>query len=127
MTQHASHPVRIGLIGAGRIGTNHATALARHVCTAELVAVADAYPEPARRLADQLGVAAAGIEQLLADKAVEAVVITASSTAHADLIQKAAAAGKAVFCEKPMAMSLAEADAAIGACEVAGVPLQIGF
>ena len=127
MTQNAAHPVRIGLIGTGRIGTHHATALARSVFDAELVAVADAYPEPARRLADQLGVAAAGIEELLADEAVEAVVFTASSTAHANLIQQSAAAGKAVFCEKPMAMNLAEADAAIAACEKAGVPLQIGF
>jgi myo-inositol 2-dehydrogenase/D-chiro-inositol 1-dehydrogenase len=127
MTQHAARPVRIGLIGAGRIGAHHATALARHVSAADLVAVADAYPEAARRLAGQLGVAAAGIEELLADESVEAVMITASSTAHAELIRQAAAADKAVFCEKPMAMSLAEADAAIAACEEAGVPLQVGF
>jgi len=127
MTEHGSAPVRIGLIGAGRIGGHHATALARHVPTAELVAVADAYQESALRLAGELGVAATGIDELLGDEGVEAVAITASSTAHAELVQRAAAAGKAVFCEKPMAMSLDEADAAIAACAAAGVPLQVGF
>ncbi len=127
MTQHGQPPVRIGLIGAGRIGTHHATALARHVPTAELVAVADAHGESARRLARELGVSATGIDELLGNEGIEAVAITASSTAHAELIQRAAAAGKAVFCEKPMAMSLAEADIAIAACEAAGIPLQVGF
>jgi len=123
----SSLPVRIGLIGAGRIGANHATALVRHVWTAELAAVADVLPDSARRLGAELGVPAVEIEELLADPTIEAVAITASATAHSALIQRAAAAGKAVFCEKPMAMSLAEADAAIVACARAGVPLQVGF
>ena len=127
MTTKAASPVRIGLIGAGRIGTHHATALARHVPTAELVAVADVESRAAGVLADGLNVAAAGIDELLADQTVEAVVITASSTVHAELIQRAAAAGKAVFVEKPMAMNLGDADAAIAACQSAGVPLQVGF
>jgi myo-inositol 2-dehydrogenase/D-chiro-inositol 1-dehydrogenase len=127
MTSHTEPPVRIGLIGTGRIGTHHATALARHVPAADLVAVADAFEEPARRLAGDLGLRAVGIEELLGDPSVEAVVITASSTAHAELVARSAAAGKAVFCEKPMAMSVSEADAAIAACQAAGVPLQVGF
>jgi len=127
MAPNADPPVRIGLIGAGRIGTHHATALARHVPNADLLAVADAFEEPARRLARELGVRDAGIEELLDEESVEAVVITASSTAHAELIARSATAGKAVFCEKPMAMSLTEADAAIAACQEAGVPLQVGF
>lgn len=120
-------PVRVGLIGAGRIGTHHAGALARHVPDAVLVAVADAFPEAAAALGGALGVPAFGIDELLADTTVEAVVITASSTAHSELVQRAAAAGKAVFCEKPMSMTLPEFDAAIGACAAAGVPLQVGF
>ena len=127
MSSVATPPVRIGLVGAGRIGTHHAMALARHVPSAELIAVADAFPESAARLATALGVPAVGIDALLADPTVEAVVIAASSTAHAELAQRAAAAGKAVFCEKPMSMSLAEFDAATGACAEAGVPLQVGF
>jgi myo-inositol 2-dehydrogenase/D-chiro-inositol 1-dehydrogenase len=121
-------PVRFGLIGAGRIGTFHATTLARRLPEAELIVVADPANGAAERLAAPLGAAAtADADAVLADDRVEAVAIASSSTAHADLVIRAAAAGKAVFCEKPMAMTLDEADAAIAACEQAGVPLQVGF
>lgn len=121
-------PLRIGLIGSGRIGTHHAEALSRHVASAELAVVADASVESAQRLGEALGVPfTSDIDAVLADESIEAVAITTSSTVHAELIQRAAAAGKAVFCEKPMAMTLAEADAAIAACEQAGVALQVGF
>ncbi len=104
-------PVRVGVIGAGRIGTSHATLLAREVPGAHLVAVADARAEAAERLAGSLGCrAVSGPAALLADDEVEAVVIAASSTAHAELVVAAARAGKAVFCEKPMAMTLEDAD-----------------
>lgn len=123
-----SDPVRIGLVGAGRIGSSHATLLARHVPGADLVAVADPRPGAAEALAAELGCRAvtepAG---LFADPEVEAVVITASSTAHAELIEAATAAGKAVFCEKPMGMTLEEIDRGIKAAESAGVALQVGF
>jgi myo-inositol 2-dehydrogenase/D-chiro-inositol 1-dehydrogenase len=128
MTHVRQRPVRIGLIGAGRIGTHHADALVRHVPTAELVLVADSFGESAVRLGEVVGVPATDeVERVLEDESVEAVMITAASTAHSELVQRSARAGKAVFCEKPMAMSLAEADAAIAACEEAGVPLQVGF
>lgn len=128
MSPTAQDPVRVALVGAGRIGTHHATALARHVSTARLVAVADADGAAAERLGGELGVASTTeVEKLLADETIEAVAITANSMVHADLVQHAAAAGKAVFCEKPMAMTLEEAEAAIDACERAGVPLQVGF
>jgi myo-inositol 2-dehydrogenase/D-chiro-inositol 1-dehydrogenase len=121
-------PVRFALIGAGRIGTFHATTLARRLPEAELVIVADPADGAAERLAAPLGVVATtDVDAVLADERVEAVAITCSSTAHAELVMKAAAAGKAVFCEKPMAMTLHEADAAIAACERTGVPLQVGF
>ncbi|MGC5020749.1 Gfo/Idh/MocA family oxidoreductase [Micromonospora sp. DT47] len=121
-------PVRVGLIGAGRIGTFHATTLARRLPQAELVIVADPADGAAQRLAAPLGVeATTDPDAVLADERVEAVAITCSSTAHAELVIRAAAAGKAVFCEKPMAMSVEEADAAIAACQEAGVPLQVGF
>jgi myo-inositol 2-dehydrogenase/D-chiro-inositol 1-dehydrogenase len=124
----ASDPVRIGLVGAGRIGTSHATLLARHVPGAELVAVADPRPGAAEELTGALGCRAVGdAAELFADPEVEAVVITASSTAHADLIVAATAAGKAVFCEKPMGMTLEEVDRGVAAAEAAGVALQVGF
>ncbi len=121
-------PVRIGVIGAGRIGTSHATLLRREVPGARLVAVADAFPVAAARLAEALGVRAhATPADLLADDGIEAVVIAASSVAHAELITAAAEAGKAVFCEKPAGMTLAEIDGGIAATRAAGVAFQVGF
>jgi myo-inositol 2-dehydrogenase/D-chiro-inositol 1-dehydrogenase len=121
-------PVRVGLIGTGRIGTSHAQVLARRVPGACLVAVADPRPGAADALAADLGAHGYGdARELLADPDVEAVVITASSHVHADLVEAAAGAGKAVFCEKPMGLTLAEIDRGIAAAEAAGVPLQVGF
>jgi myo-inositol 2-dehydrogenase/D-chiro-inositol 1-dehydrogenase len=123
-----SDPVRIGLVGAGRIGTSHATLLARRVPGARLVAVADPRLEAAQALGASLGCRVAqDSAELFADPDVEAVVITAASTAHADLITAAAAAGKAVFCEKPAGMTIDEVDRGIEATRRAGVPLQVGF
>ena len=120
--------LRIGLIGAGRIGTSHARIIARRVPDARLVAVADPRPGAAAQLAEPHGAVAYEEPQRLIDaNDVDAVVITASSTVHRDLIVAAAAAGKAVFCEKPMSMTLAEADHAITAARDAGVQLQVGF
>ena len=121
-------PVRVGLIGTGRIGASHAQVLCRRVPGARLVAMADPRPGAAAALAGDLGARAYGdAQELLADPDVEAVVITASSHVHADLIEAAAGAGKAVFCEKPMGLTLAEIDRGIAAAEAAGVPLQVGF
>lgn len=123
-----SDPVGIGVIGVGRIGTSHARLLRHHVPGAKLVAVADPRADAAALLANELSVRdLAEPGALLADDQVEAVVITASSPAHAGLVVAAAAAGKAVFCEKPMGMSLADIARGIGATAAAGVPLQVGF
>src|SRR6478672_6755784 len=121
-------PVRFGLIGAGRIGTHHATTLARRLGEAELVAVADVQAPAAERLGGSLGVDwLTDPQALIDDPRVEAVAITCASTAHADLVVAAAEAGKAVFVEKPMAMTLADADRAVAAARAAGTPLQVGF
>jgi myo-inositol 2-dehydrogenase / D-chiro-inositol 1-dehydrogenase len=94
-----ANPVRIGLVGAGRIGTSHATLLARHVPGADLLAVADPRPGAAQALAGALGCrAATDPAELFADPDIEAVVITAASQAHADLVVAAVAVGQAVFC-----------------------------
>ena len=115
-------PVRFGLIGAGRIGSHHATTLARRLGEAELVAVADVQAAAAERLGDQLGVEwLTDPQALIDDPRIEAVAVTCASTAHADLVVAAAQAGKAVFVEKPMAMTLADADRAIAASRAAGV------
>ena len=122
-------PVGVALIGSGRMGSFHGETLARRIPGARLVAVADPAPGAAERLAAALGADRASTDpaEALADPAVEAVVIAAPARFHADLVVAAAAAGKAVFCEKPMALTLADADRAIGAARAAGVVLQVGF
>jgi myo-inositol 2-dehydrogenase / D-chiro-inositol 1-dehydrogenase len=120
--------VRVGLVGAGRIGTSHAEVIARRVPGATLVAVADPRPGVAEALAaplDARGVVDPG--EIFAADDIDAVVITASSEAHCELVVAAATAGKAVFCEKPMSLTLEDADRAIAAARSAGVPLQVGF
>ncbi|GAA1652728.1 Gfo/Idh/MocA family oxidoreductase [Actinoplanes couchii] len=121
-------PVRVALIGAGRIGASHAEVLARRVPEADLVAVVDPRPGAADLVAGPLGATAlTSVDDVLADPAVDAVVVAAATTAHHDLITTAAAAGKHVFCEKPAGLSLAEIDAARTATADAGVVFQVGF
>jgi myo-inositol 2-dehydrogenase/D-chiro-inositol 1-dehydrogenase len=123
-----AEPVRVGLIGAGRIGTAHAETLARRVPGAHLMVIADPRPGAAETVANPLK--ARGVtdpEEIFSDPEIEAVVIAASSTSHASLILAAIAAGKAVFCEKPMAETLEDADRSIAAAKAAGLPLQVGF
>lgn len=111
------------------MGSFHAETLARGLRGARLVAVADPAPGAAQRLAAGLGVQRAYTDpaEALGDPAVDAVVIAAPARFHAELVVAAAGAGKAVFCEKPMALSLADADRAIDAARAAGVVLQVGF
>ena len=128
-TAPASHPVRIALIGAGRIGSNHAEIVARLVPGASLVAVSDPVGESAQRLATTLGapLATTTVDDVLTSDEVDAVLITAPARSHTDLVVAAAAAGKHVFVEKPMAVTLADADRAIAAAADAGIVLQVGF
>jgi len=125
----ARSPVRAALIGSGRMGSLHGQSLAWRIPGARLVAVADPVPGAAEQLAASLGADRAYTEpgQVLADPEVDAVVIAAPARFHADLVVAAAAAGKGVFCEKPMALTLADADRAIDAARAAGVVLQVGF
>ncbi|QGG40810.1 Gfo/Idh/MocA family oxidoreductase [Aeromicrobium yanjiei] len=121
-------PVRIGLIGAGRIGASHASVIARRVPEATLVAVADPRPGAAAAVAEPLGARGeTSVEDVLTADDIDAVVIAASSVAHAGLIVAAAEAGKHVFSEKPAGMSLDEIDAARTATARAGVAFQVGF
>ena len=120
--------IAVGLIGAGRIGTSHARLIAERVPGARLAAVADPRPEAGQALASRYGAqSVVDPRALIEDPAIDAVVITASSDAHADLVVAASQAGKAIFCEKPMALTLADADRALAAAEDAGVILQVGF
>jgi len=121
--------IRVGLIGAGRIGRVHAENLAYRIPEAELVAVSDIFVEAAERLAAELLVPAVhqDPERILDDRTIDAVLICSSTDTHAQLIENAAVAGKQIFCEKPIALDLAKIDRALAAAEAAGVKLMVGF
>ena len=121
--------LRVGLIGAGRIGRVHAEDLAYRIPEAELVAVSDVYFPAAEGLAAELGVSAVYQDHrpILEDAAIDAVLICTSTDTHASLIEEAALAGKQIFCEKPIALDLAAIDRALETVERAGVKLMIGF
>lgn len=122
-------PIRFGVIGAGRIGRVHAENLAFRVPGATVVWVAD----PDRAAAEACAAAARANRAttdpaaIFNDPSVDAVVICSPTNLHAPQIEAAAAAGKDVFCEKPVDLDLARVDAALAAVEKAGVRLQIGF
>jgi myo-inositol 2-dehydrogenase / D-chiro-inositol 1-dehydrogenase len=118
--------MRIGLIGTGRIGSFHAATLNRNPSVDGLV-LADADRGRAADLAQRLGVSAApGVAELFA-AGLDAVVVTAATAAHADLIRRAARAGLPVFCEKPIAQDVPGTLIALREVEAAGTVLQLGF
>lgn len=121
--------IQLGLIGAGRMGSFHAQTAALHIPGAQLAAIADPTPGAAARLAEQLGVKRTYCDpqQLLEDPQIDGVLIVAPARSHAELVIAAAQAGKNIFCEKPMAITLEEADRAIAAAAQANVVLQVGF
>ena len=121
--------LQLALIGAGRIGKVHAHAIATAIPGAKLAAVADPYVEAAHTLAQQYGVAVVSSDPLdvLKRADIDAVIRASSTDTHAPLMIAAAAAGKHIFCEKPIAARLSDIDAALNAVEQAGVKLQIGF
>src|SRR5215217_361405 len=128
MTATTTGTLRVGVIGVGRIGRMHAALLARQIPGASVAAVLDANDESARDVALSLGVpTAADVGELLSNPDVDAVAICSSTETHADLVVAAARAGKAIFCEKPISLDLAEVDRALAAVDEAGVPFQIGF
>ena len=124
----ADQTVRFAAIGCGRLGALHAENLAGAIPAATLSMVVDSDPAVARGVGERLGVTwASEPSEALGNPDIDAVAISTASDSHAALIVAAAAAGKAIFCEKPIALSLDDADRAITAVERAGVPLQIGF
>lgn len=121
--------LRIGLIGAGRIGKVHAETIAHSIADAQLVAVADYYKDAVHTLAQQYSIpfATDNALEVIEHPDVDAVLIASSTDTHAPFIIEAARAGKAIFCEKPIAASLGKIDEALTAVDNAGVKLQIGF
>jgi myo-inositol 2-dehydrogenase / D-chiro-inositol 1-dehydrogenase len=121
--------LRIGIIGAGRIGKVHAETLAFRLPEAHPVAIADINLRAAEEVAARCGISAVApsSSEILADPGIEAVLICSSTHTHADLIVQAAQAGKHIFCEKPIDLCLSRIDTALAAVEKAGVKLQVGF
>ncbi len=118
---------RIGVLGCGRIGRMHAELLAREIPGFELVAVADVVPAAAEGVATATGARVSSIDDLLTADDIDTVAICTSTDTHVDLIVRAAEAGKAIFCEKPVSLNLADVDRGLAAVEAAGVPFMIGF
>ena len=116
----------VAVFGAGRIGTVHAGNLYRHP-DAQVRHVVDVDAGAAADLASRCGARAVSAAEALADEDVAAVVIATSTDTHTGLIKSAAAAGKAIFCEKPIDLDVARAREAVDAVERHGVRLAIGF
>ena len=120
--------IRFAVLGCGRIGKMHAEMLQRAVAGASVTVVYDVVAEAAQALAEEVG---ARVAPSLADAVgaddVDAVAICTSTSTHVEAMVAAAQAGKAIFCEKPISLGIAEVDRALAAVATAGVKLQIGF
>src|SRR5690242_16740217 len=118
--------MRIGLVGVGRIGAFHAAKL-KGLPAVDQVVVADADPGRAELVAKDLGLEFAPDVDTLLESRPDGFVIAAATSAHAELIAAWVAAGIPTFCEKPVAIDLAETKRVVELVEKAGVPVHIGF
>jgi scyllo-inositol 2-dehydrogenase (NAD+) len=124
----------VGVIGLGRMGQIYARHLA-HYAKARIVCVSDVIEERGRALAEELGIEPADgrpawtedYRELLANRAIEAVFVISSTSTHREVVIAAAEAGKAIFCEKPISLTLEDTDQMVGAIEQSGVLFQPGF
>ena len=119
----------IGVVGVGEMGKRHAENLRRLVPEARLIAVADAVASRAKQVAEELEIehSFGSLEEMVQRKDIDAVLIATPDKFHARGIRVAAAAGKDILCEKPMATDLADANTALQEVARKGVRLQIGF
>ena len=119
----------IGIVGAGRIGNVHARSITFHIPEAEVLMVTDPVAEAARKVAESYGVPRFGTDyrDILNDPAIDAVLVCSPTPTHADIAIAAMRAGKHVFCEKPVDLTLEKILATKQAAEGTGKKLQIGF
>jgi myo-inositol 2-dehydrogenase/D-chiro-inositol 1-dehydrogenase len=123
-----SAPIRVGVLGTGRIGRMHAELLARRVDGLALSAVFDKDTAVAADVARRLGVPAASTaEELMLRGDVDGIAICTSTESHVDLLEAAARIGKPVFVEKPLSLDLGEVERGLAAVGRAGLFLQVGF
>ena len=118
--------LKVGLLGAGRIGQVHAAVIAAHEGST-LAAISDVYAPAAEELAAKYHAQVRSSDEIIADDAINAVLIATSTDTHSDLIEAATQAGKAVMCEKPVDLSLERARACLKAVSATGRPVMIGF
>jgi predicted dehydrogenase len=121
--------IGIGVVGVGEMGKRHAENLRRNVPGAELIAIADVAAARAKQVAEELEIAKSfgSLEAMLECKEIQAVLISSPDKFHAQGIIQAAKAGKDILCEKPLALTMSDAYAALDAVNKAGVRMQIGF
>lgn len=121
--------IKMGLIGTGRMGKVFAHTLAFMVAEVDLVAIADSGSKTGQEVAARFGVPChyTDYHKLLKHEEIDAVVIATPTSTHARVIRDAALAGKHIFSEKPLGLTLDECDEAIAAAKQAGVKLQLGF
>ena len=124
-----TNTIKVCLVGAGRAGQVHAESLVQHVPEGKLVALVDPNPAALEKTAGRFEVESkfSTLEEAIDRVAFDAVIITTPTFTHRELAIIAATGGKHIFCEKPIAHSLAQIDAALAAVRQAGVKLQIGF
>ncbi|WP_120631592.1 inositol 2-dehydrogenase [Ruegeria sp. EL01] len=118
--------LKVGLLGAGRIGRVHAQAISAHP-QSRLCAISDALPEAAANLADAHDSVARSSDEIIADPDIDAILIATPTDTHSDLIEAATRAGKAVLCEKPVDLDLQRAMACQANVAGQGQPVMIGF
>ncbi len=121
--------MKVGLIGAGRIGRIHAENIAYNIPRVTIARIADVAADKVRDWAGGLGVSkvSADFRDILADPEIGAVLICSSTDTHADIVMAAAEKGKHIFCEKPVDLTVAKVKKALAAAHTARVTLQVGF
>lgn len=121
--------VRIGIIGAGRIGRVHSQSLSLNIPEAEVAAISDPFVENAKKAAADFGIPTVyeDYHKILEDPSIQAVFICSPTNTHADIAMEAAKAGKNIFCEKPIDTSVAKILETEKVVKAAGVKMQIGF
>ncbi|WP_210270211.1 inositol 2-dehydrogenase [Aureimonas sp. ME7] len=120
-------PIRLAIFGAGRIGQVHARNAAAHP-SVEVAYLVDPVASPGRdTLATEIGARVVDADAAFADDRIDGVVVASSTDTHADLVARAADAGKAVFCEKPISLDFAKTEALAERVRNAGIPCMLGF
>ena len=122
-------PLKIGVVGTGRIGKLHVANLLTRVNGASVVAVTDVIAESAKALAEQFGISRVynDYRELVNDPEIDAVFVCSSTDTHSVISYDAVMAGKHVFCEKPIDHDLERIEKVISAVEKMGVKFQVGF